>query len=241
MSEQEPSVSVVILAYNESENVTPVLAELCAWLDDNLSDAELIFVDDGSSDDTATVARAALFGWSGRSIVVRRDENGGMGAGLKTGTLAATGRYVTFLPADGQVPPSAVGALYGGTDKGLVDVVLSLYEQRDDGAYRKLLSFGVRALIQAVHGVNLKSEGPYMFKRSLFDEEQLAPNSFFLNFEFPIRALRAGLEVSTVVVPCRPRLSGQSKTAGLRRIVTVGRELGAMRARRLRAAIKRTL
>ena len=92
----------------------------------------------------------------------------------------------------------------------------------------------MRALIAAVHGVWLKSDGPYLFRRKLFDPSQLAPDTFFLNFEFPIRALSAGLRIETVVIECRPRRAGQSKSTQWHRIVGVARDLFELRARRFR-------
>lgn len=113
-------------------------------------------------------------------------------------------------------------------------MVLSVYDHRDDGLDRKLLSAGVRALITLVHGVRLRSDGPYLFRRSLFLAEQLPPDTFFLNFEFPIRALAARLRVATVTIPCRPRRAGFSKSTGIRRVLGVARDLLDLRVRRLR-------
>jgi hypothetical protein len=78
-----------------------------------------------------------------------------------------------------------------------------------------------------------------LFRRSLFDPAQLPPDSFFLNFEFPIRVLAAGMRTRTVVVPCRPRRAGQSKSTGLGRIVSVARDLADLRRRRIRSAVHR--
>jgi hypothetical protein len=110
-----------------------------------------------------------------------------------------------------------------------VEVVLSVYRARDDGWHRKLLSGGVRTLILALHGVRLRSDGPYLFRRVLFDPEQLTPDTFFLNFEFPIRALRGKLRVATVEIECVPRRAGSSKSTGLRRIAGVARDLIGLR------------
>ena len=195
-------------------------------------------VDDGSSDDTTGAAEEALRGWR-HAKVLRHAHNRGMGAGLKTGTRAARGRWVTFLPADGQIAPDAVGTLLDARDD--ADVVFSVYADRDDGALRTLLSGGVRTLIALVHGVRMRSDGPYLFRRSLFDERQLVPDTFFLNFEFPIRVVAAGLRVQTVTIECRTRLSGQSKTARPGRILGVGKDLLELRTRRLRDTLRRLL
>jgi glycosyltransferase involved in cell wall biosynthesis len=226
------SLSIVVLAYDEEQNVGAVLEELFTWLDDNEPDAEVIIVDDGSKDHTAERAEAALGSRAG--AVVRHPANRGMGAGLKTGVRHATGEWVTFLPADGQIAPEAIGRLRAAAADEDADVVLSVYEDRDDGLHRKVLSAGVRGLILLFHGVRIRSDGPYLFRRRLFVPEELAPDSFFLNFEFPIRAKASGLSTRTVTIRCRPRRAGQSKTAALRKVVTVGRELVDMRRRSTR-------
>ncbi|HJL05462.1 MAG TPA: glycosyltransferase family 2 protein [Polyangiaceae bacterium LLY-WYZ-15_(1-7)] len=233
-----PPLSLIVLAYDEEENIGPVLQELHAWIDAHAPGAEVLVVDDGSRDGTAEAARRALAGRPG--AVISHGRNRGMGAGIKTGTRAARGEWVTFLPADGQIAPEAVGTLLAAAGPD-VDLVLSVYEDRDDGPTRKLLSWGVRALITAVHGVRVRSDGPYLFRRGLLDPDQLPPESFFLNFELPIRARRARLRTRTVTIACRPRRAGHSKTARLGRVVDVGRDLVDLRLRRTRDAWRRAL
>lgn len=230
-----PELSILVLAYDEAENVGPVLDELHAWVDAKGLNAEVVLIDDGSRDGTSEAARRALEGRPG--TVLRHETNRGMGAGLKTGAAAARAPWITFLPADGQIPPEAVGTLWDARQD--ADVVLSVYADRDDGALRKVLSFGVRALITAVHRVRLRSDGPYLIRRSLFDAAQLEPDTFFLNFELPIRVLAAGLRVRTVTVSCRPRRAGISKSASFGRAWGVARDLVSLRGRDLRAWRKR--
>lgn len=232
----DTSLSIVVLAYDEEDNVGPVLGELSAWLDAHEPDAEILFVDDGSRDRTAERAAAALAGR--RHQILRHDRNRGMGAGLKTAVAASRATWITFLPADGQIPPDAIGTLRAAAGPD-VDVVLSVYDHRDDGLHRKVLSFGVRSLILAVHGVRLRSDGPYLFRRRLFLPSELPPDTFFLNFEFPIRVLAAGLAVRTVTIACRPRLAGRSKTAAARTVLYVAKDLLEMRSRTLRAWLTR--
>lgn len=233
MSERAaPALSLIVFAYNEAENVAPILAELCAWLDAHIPEAEIVFVDDGSSDDTAARARTALAGRDAQ--VLSHPKNRGIGAALKTGVAAARGTWATFMPADGQIEPTAIGTLWQAAADGTVDVVFSIYDDRNDGLDRKLLSLGVRTLITLVHQVRVHSDGPYLFRRSLFDPEQLEPDSFFLNFEFPIRVARARLPQRTVTIHCRARRAGVSKSRSLRQIKIVARDLLALRLRNAR-------
>jgi glycosyltransferase involved in cell wall biosynthesis len=225
-----PSLSVIVFAYNEAENITPVLGELRDWLAQNEPNAELVFVDDGSRDSTLETARSALAG--SRAKFLRHERNRGIGAALKTGVRACEAPWVTFMPADGQIEPSAIGTLRAAASGEPVDVVMSTYAARDDGVHRKLLSFGVRALIFAVHGVRMRSDGPYLFRRELFIPEELVPDTFFLNFEFPIRVLAARRPTRNVVIDCRPRRAGVSKSTGWKRIAGVAQDLIDLRLRR---------
>jgi glycosyltransferase involved in cell wall biosynthesis len=225
-------LSIIIFAYNEAENITPVLGELRDWLTRYEPDFELVFVDDGSSDATLQTARTALAG--ARAKFLRHEKNRGIGAALKTGVRACEAPWVTFLPADGQIAPGAIATLRAAASDERVDVVMSTYVARDDGFHRKLLSFGVRALIFAVHGVRMRSDGPYLFRRALFVPEQLVPDTFFLNFEFPIRVLAASRPTRNVEIECRPRRAGSSKSTGWKRIAGVAQDLVDLRLRRLR-------
>jgi dolichol-phosphate mannosyltransferase len=233
----ERDLSVVVFAFNEEANIAPVLAELSAWLRAHEPDAEIVFVDDGSSDGTSAEAARALVGTPHR--LLRHEANRGIGAALKTGVRNARGRWVTFLPADGQIAPDAIGALRRAAAEQEVDVVFSVYDHRDDGIHRKILSAGVRALILLVHGVRMRSDGPYLFRRELFDPDKLVPDTFFLNFEFPIRTLGAGVPASVVTIACRPRRSGESKSTGLKRILGVAEDLVDLRLRRLKESLAR--
>lgn len=226
------SLGLIVFAFNESENIRPVLAELTAWLDEHEPEAEILFVDDGSSDDTFDVAKSALSGR--RAVFVRHEKNRGIGAAIKTGVAATSAPWVTFMPADGQIEPEAIAVLRDAARDGHTDVVFSVYDQRNDGLDRKVFSLGIRGLIMAVHGVWLHSDGPYLFRRNLFDPSQLRPDTFFLNFEFPIRALAAGLSAKTVTIRCRPRRAGNSKSTGLARIWGVAKDLADLRVRRWR-------
>jgi glycosyltransferase involved in cell wall biosynthesis len=232
-----PSVSIIVFAFNEAENIAPVLGELRRWLDVHEPDAELVFVDDGSRDDTLGAARAALEGT--RVKLTRHEHNRGIGAAIKTGAKLCEAPWVTFLPADGQIEPAAIGTLLEAGRRENADVVFSTYADRDDGLHRKVLSFGVRAITLAVHGVWMRCDGPYLFRRELFVPEALPPDTFFLNFEFPIRMLAAKKQIAHVVIHCRPRRAGVSKSTGLKRIVGVSRDLFDLRLRRFREALSR--
>jgi dolichol-phosphate mannosyltransferase len=223
-------LSLVVFAYNEASNVPTVLAEILRWLDGRGAPFELIFVDDGSSDGTREAASRVLAGRSG-TRVLGHDRNRGIGAALKTGVAAASLPWVSFLPCDGQIEPRSLETLTAAAGAGGPSVVFSVYRDRDDGWDRTLLSAGIRGLIWALFQVPMRSDGPYLFRRELFDGRVLVPDTFFLNFEFPIRMLRQAVPTSVVEIACLPRRSGRSKSTGLRRIAGVARDLLSLRLR----------
>ncbi len=241
VSEERPSgpcpLSVIVFAFDEEENVAAVLLELLAWLERHEPEAEVVFVDDGSRDASALRAKEALAGR--RHVVLRHARNGGIGAALKTGVRHARGHFITFLPADGQIAPQSIGVLREVQRHERVRAVFSVYRRRDDGLDRKLFSLGVRALIAGVHGVWMRSDGPYLVERALFDPEALPPDTFFLNFELPIRLLAAKVSSSVVTIECRPRRAGASKSTQWYRIVGVARDLVDLRVRRVRERLGR--
>ncbi len=230
-------LSIVVFAFDEEDNIGPVLGELCAWLDAHEPDAEVVLVDDGSRDGTRGAAARALAGRPHQ--IVRHETNRGIGAALKSGVRVARGTWVTFLPADGQIEPAAIGTLRAEQRRSGAEVVFSVYDHRNDGIDRKVFSAGVRALIFAVHGVRMRSDGPYLFRRSRFDPDRLPPDTFFLNFEFPIRMLAARVKTSRVTIRCRPRRAGQSKSTQWHRIGGVARDLVDLRVRRTAERVRR--
>ena len=229
-------LSLVVFAYDEASNVPSVLAEIVAWLEGRGAPFELLFVDDGSHDGTGDAARAVLArlgppGSGASGQVLRHERNRGIGAALKTGVRAARLPWVSFLPCDGQIPPEELDLLVAEAQQRAVDVVFSIYRDRDDGWHRTLLSASVRGLIQTLFRVNMRSDGPYLFRREIFDPDLLVPDTFFLNFEFPIRVLRQGRPHGLVSIHCAPRRSGTSKSTGLRRVAGVARDLVSLRLR----------
>ena len=95
-----PYLSVVIPAYNEADRLPKTLYNVDAYIRSARFSAEVIVVDDGSTDATASVARdfvGSHDGW--RLITLPR--NGGKGAAVKAGMLAAAGQFRLFMDADG--------------------------------------------------------------------------------------------------------------------------------------------
>ena len=103
------ALSVIIPAYNEAQRLPPHASGLLAYLRAHYPAFELIVVDDGSRDDTATVVRAALAG-EPRARLLAYQPNRGKGYAIRTGVLASRGAAVLFLDADMSTPIEEIPA-----------------------------------------------------------------------------------------------------------------------------------
>jgi dolichyl-phosphate beta-glucosyltransferase len=94
-----PFLSIIIPAYNEATRLPPTLADIERYLGRADFTAEVIVVNDGSIDETATIAGsicAARTGWR----LIDAPVNEGKGAAVRRGMLAATGEWRLFMDAD---------------------------------------------------------------------------------------------------------------------------------------------
>jgi dolichyl-phosphate beta-glucosyltransferase len=114
----EPSLSLIIPAYNEATRIAGTIREAVAWLTGQSFATELIVVDDGSDDATADLADRAL-SQLGRGQVLRIP-HGGKAAAVRAGMLAATCEQIAFSDADLATPLPYLAelraALAGGCD-----------------------------------------------------------------------------------------------------------------------------
>ncbi|MCO6512510.1 MAG: glycosyltransferase family 2 protein [Aridibacter famidurans] len=134
----ERTLSIVIPAYNEQDRLGASLEKIVDYLSGSYPEAELIVVDDGSSDRTADVARAVFEGRPQIDArVIRYEQNRGKGFAVKTGFEAAKGAVALFSDADLSTPISE-------TPK-LVDPI---FEDKYD------VTFGSRALDRSLIGVH---------------------------------------------------------------------------------------
>ena len=215
-------------AWNEQENVAACMREALDFLRAATSDHELILVDDGSDDDTAAAARAVQAEDPEHVLVISYRPNRGIGGALKTGYAAATKDWVTWLPSDGQVPPEGLQNLFDVVESDPeIRVVTCTFPHRFDEAdslLRKVLSRGLRMFMWSATGVSREMDGISLFPREFLAAVPMKSETFFLNLELPIRAIRAGLKSGATTMHIRPRMSGQSKVLNVKRIQLVAKE-----------------
>jgi dolichyl-phosphate beta-glucosyltransferase len=133
-----PKLSIVVPAYNEAARLGASLRAIVTYLKAQPGESEVIVVDDGSTDDTATVAEQNLAD-AGAVVtrVIRYDENRGKGHAARTGLLAASADIAVFSDADLSTPITETPKLVDPIRNGECD-----------------LTFGSRALDRRLIGVH---------------------------------------------------------------------------------------
>ena len=119
----KPEISIVIPAYNESERLGPPLTSVLDFISANSVNAEVIVVDDGSSDDTAGFAENTFASVpSVATNVIRYEKNRGKGFAVKTGLMAAKADIVLFSDADLSTPIDEMSKLIDPIKNGNFDI-----------------------------------------------------------------------------------------------------------------------
>jgi glycosyltransferase involved in cell wall biosynthesis len=219
------TLSVVVPLYNEEPNVVLLFDELTRTLRQTARSYELIFVDDGSTDQT--FARlVAVQASDPRVRVIRFTRNFGQTAAFAAGFAQARGQFVVTLDGDLQNDPADIPRLLALA--GDFDVVCGWRKDRKDSYLsRHLPSVAANQLISLVSGIRIHDIGCSLkvFRADVVKRLKLRPGT---HRYLPVLASALGARITEVVVNHRPRQFGRSKY-GLSRTFKVLVDLGRLR------------
>jgi glycosyltransferase involved in cell wall biosynthesis len=211
-------LSIVIPVRNESANVEPLHRELTETLEAAGRPYEVIFVDDGSTDDTyARLAR--LQAGDPRLRVIRFRRNFGQTAAFAAGFSHARGRYIVTSDGDLQNDPRDIPRMLAELERGH-DIVCGWREKRRDAFItRRIPSMLANRLISWATGVQLHDYGCSL---KVFRAEVVKPLKLYgeMHRFLPAIASEMGVSISEMVVNHRPRRHGRSNY-GLSRTIRV--------------------
>lgn len=197
--------SVIIPAYNEEETIEKFLNDLHASLGGTNATGEVIVVDDGSSDNTSSIANNI----SGVKVI-RHPYNKGNGASVKTGILSAQGERIIIIDADGQHGPQHIPEMLRLLDE--YDLVVGARETFGVGR-RGFGNIVVSKLASYLTGIKIPDLtcGFRAFKKDkMFEFIDLLPNGFSLPSTSTLAFATRGYNVKFIPINAHVRQGGKS-------------------------------
>lgn len=200
-------ISVVICVYNEESNILPLSGEIIRALHD--TDFEVIFVDDGSTDNTRQeIVRIG----DDRFTLVELKKNYGQSSALQAGIRIADAEYVVLMDGDLQNDPADIPHLLKEAESGSWDMVAGYRKKRKDGfLFRKIPSRIANYIIRNSTGVKMKDLGCTL---KVFSAEAIKSIHIYGELHRFIPALlvlEGYTRLTQKQVNHRPRISGTSK------------------------------
>jgi len=216
--QREPSISVIIPVYNEGQNISSLYEKLASVLGRIAKDYEVIFVDDGSSDDTLTQLRS-ISQKDPQVRVLVFSRNFGQTAALSAGIDSSRGRIIIPMDGDLQNDPEDIAPLLQKFEEGY-DVVSGWRKNRKDPFFsRRLPSVIANRVISVLGGVHLHDYGCTMkaYRRDILKNIRLYGE---MHRFIPIYAHWIGARVTEIPVHHHSRKFGTSNY-GMSRVIKV--------------------
>jgi dolichol-phosphate mannosyltransferase len=225
------SISVVVPVHNEAENIEPLLNEITAALTD-FTEYEIIYIDDGSTDNTLNVLKKAQ-----QTIpnlrVFHHEKSCGQSAAVFTGIKAAKFSIIATLDGDGQNNPADICHLYSNLQtqreaNPKLAMIAGWRNQRHDSEWRLISSKIANSIRSTLLGDATPDTGCGL---KVFLRDAALELPFFDHYHrfLPALMLRGGYQVISLAVSHRARERGVSKYGTLDRLwVGISDILGVM-------------
>jgi glycosyltransferase involved in cell wall biosynthesis len=203
----QPTVSIVIPAFNESHRIRESLQKVCEFVQRSPFSSEVIVVDDGSADDTAEIVRQ--FECSGIRLL-QNVQNRGKGFSIRYGVLNARSTYVLFTDADLSAPIDELQKLYDVAVREQADIVIGSravdrrYIEKHQSIFREFGGIVFNRMVRLLLGLNIQDTqcGFKLFHRDntrwIFEKQ--TTDGFGFDPEILFLGARRGLRIREVPV-----------------------------------------
>jgi len=200
--------SIVVPFFNEQENIPPLYMKLTEVMDGIGEPYELIFVDDGSKDNTFKVL-SDIYEHDRRVNIVRLRRNFGQTAALKAGFDFARGEVIISMDGDLQHDPEEIPRFVEKMEEGYDLVSGWRYQRKDTWLTRQLPSRIANWMMAKLSGVELHDFGTTFkaYRREIIQEIQLYGE---LHRFIPALASSSGAKIAEVPIENLERKSGKS-------------------------------
>lgn len=183
---------------------------------------EIIFVDDGSTDATAS-RLLTLESADARFVIQRHVNNRGLGAAIRTGVISSKSDFVSWIPIDQALDLADILRVAESDSKS--DVIL--FQRKLEGNYwRNAVSFILQIIFRILFSYDVRNQcGVFVIRRLDYLEHMPMSNRAISSLEFIVRVMRSNLSIEHSQVVVQARLTGKSKTFSIRSLFRSAREL----------------
>ncbi len=230
-----PTLSLVLPAFNEVENLTDAVAHASFALANVDPAWEIVIVNDGSTDGTGDLADR-LADADPHVRVVHHSTNRGKGAALRSGVATCRAPVVAFTDADLPFDMEALGRAYRRLVETGADLVAGYRTNRERYSLRRRVYSGTyNAIVRALLGIPLDDVGfaLKLMRREVFEEADLQSDGGFADVELIARTYLAGRTIERIGVEFSPRTRGTSTMAGPASVLGIVRDMLLFRLGRL--------
>ena len=218
------SLSIILPAYNEEQVIAGTVSDVVSVVSTWTKDFEVIVVNDGSADQTASIV-TAISESDPRVRLVTHAVNQGYGAALVSGFATATKDLTFFMDSDGQFDIRDLCTFFLFIDR--YDAVIGYRMERQDSWIRKLNAWGWKLVVRSVLGVQVRDlDCAFKLLHTEFlHAHPLETRGAMVNAELLYRLKMAGCHYKEVGVRHLPRRAGQATGANPAVIMRAFREL----------------
>ncbi|MGB2691843.1 MAG: glycosyltransferase family 2 protein [Thermodesulfobacteriota bacterium] len=223
------SISAILPAHNEAENIKTTVENCVFYLEKNASDYEVVVVNDGSSDNTQEIVEE-LSSLNSKVVLVNHEINKGYGSALRSGFDEAKKEFIFFMDSDGQFDIQDLDRLLPLAN--VENVVIGYREDRADSLIRSLNAWMYAMYIYLMFGLNVK-DMDCAFKifptKAYQNIKPIKAGGALFTAEFLIKLKRAGFNFKEVPVRHFPRQFGTQSGANIKVILRMFKESWKLR------------
>jgi glycosyltransferase involved in cell wall biosynthesis len=238
------SLSVVLPAYDEEDNVGAIVEQALTVLPKLASEWEVIVVDDGSTDRTAAIVSALVVDHHPRVRLLKHPVNEGYGAALRSGFSQARHEFVFYTDADRQFDIAELEFTLPMMREH--DVIVGFRVYRYDSPLRLVVSWAYNRLVRIMFRVKVRDVDCAfkVFRREVLDKVTIECTNFFVDTELVAKVRKWNFRVAEKGVRHYPRAAGETKVEPsdvirtLRVLATMWRRIHAPSRRQVEEAAR---
>ena len=216
----KPTLSVIVPALNEEENIAAAVREILQAIGDRFADYELLLFDDGSRDQTGAIMDKLAAG-NPHIRVTHNATPRNLGGVYKQGVALARCDYVTWVPGDNENPGSALVPVFEAIGKADIVVPYSA-NMKVRPLSRRIISRCYTLLMNLLFGHWLPYyNGTAVYRTASVRGIEIRTDSFAFQSEVLVKLLRLGNTYTIVGINIQPQPNRTSKAFRWRNVLTV--------------------